>query len=184
MFDQSTIPTIAASLHAGGVVVLPTDTIYGIVGQALNRDAVQSIYHLKQRTPSKPFIILISDIKDVRQFGVALNETLRTQLQEFWPGPVSIILDCPNPEMEYLHRGTNSLAFRLPAHDTLRQLINQTGPLVAPSANPEGLEPAKDTAEAQAYFPEGVAGFYAGPTSDKPSKIIRITGGQVEVIRP
>ena len=66
--------------------------------------------------------------------------------------PMSIILDCVDNKFEYLHRGTNTLAFRLPFSRTLRDLLNKTGPLIAPSANPEALFPAKNIKEARRYF--------------------------------
>lgn len=183
MFDKTTIPKLAASLNEGGVAVIPTDTIYGIVAQAANESAVEKIYKLKQRTPTKPFIILISNLDDIRDFGIQVDETLTEQLNHYWPGPVSIILGCKNPHFGYLHRGTQSLAFRFPDNENLRDLIEHTGPLVAPSANPEGLTPAKTIEEAEAYFPEGVDMFLEGPTNDTPSKIIRISGNNIEVIR-
>jgi L-threonylcarbamoyladenylate synthase len=183
MFDKTTIPKLAASLNEGGVAVIPTDTIYGVVTQAANESAVEKIYKLKQRTPSKPFIILIDSFDDVTQFGVELVDTLKDQLSHYWPGPVSIILECKNPHFEYLHRGTQSLAFRFPDNENLRNLIELTGPLVAPSANPEGLSPAKTIKEAEAYFPEGIDMFLEGPTNETPSKIIRILGNDIEVIR-
>ncbi|OJI08730.1 MAG: hypothetical protein COV08_03170 [Candidatus Vogelbacteria bacterium CG10_big_fil_rev_8_21_14_0_10_49_38] len=87
----------------------------------------------------------------------------------------------------YLHRGTQTLAFRLPARDDLRALLRQTGPLVAPSANPEGYPPATNLFETQAYFGDQVS-FYIetdrAPTAS-PSRLIRLhPDGQIEVIRP
>ncbi len=86
--------------------------------------------------------------------------------------------------MEYLHRGTNSLAFRFPKDEGMIEILGKTGPLVAPSANPEGLEPAKTVYEAKKYFNDGVD-FYldAGRLEAEPSTLIRIQKGKVEVLR-
>lgn len=168
----------------GDLAVIPTDTIYGIVAQATNPSAVQKIYDVKQRNPSKPFIILISSLGDLAQFGITPDETIAKLLNTYWPGPVSIILDCPNPKFEYLHRGTDALAFRLPRNEFIIQLIKATGPLVAPSANPEGLPPAANINEAKAYFGDKIACYVAGDVNTNPSKIIRITSdGSEEIIR-
>jgi L-threonylcarbamoyladenylate synthase len=183
MFDKTTIPSLAATLNEGGVAVIPTDTIYGIVAQARNRSAVEKIYTLKQRTPTKPLIILIHDLHDIEDFGVELTTDLKLQLAQYWPGPVSIILDCNNSQFQYLHRETNSLAFRLPSNKNLQELLKLTGPLVAPSANTEGQPPARTIEEAMSYFPEGVDTFLKGPTNQTPSKIIRISGNSIEIIR-
>lgn len=174
------IPTIVG----GDIAVIPTDTIYGIVAQATNPSAVQKIYDVKQRNPSKPFIILISSLDDLKLFEIPLSKTVNDLLDTYWPGPVSIILDCPNPQFEYLHRGTDALAFRLPQNEKIRQLIKVTGPLVAPSANPEGLPTATNISEAKAYFDGRITCYIEGDVNTNPSKIIRITGdGSEEIIR-
>lgn len=174
----------ASTLKNGGIGVIATDTIYGIVGQALKHDTVQRIYTVKQRTPTKPFIILISNTKDLEKFDIILHQTIHDLLEKYWPGPVSIILDCTNPNLEYLHRGTNTLAFRMPANPELIELLKITGPLVAPSANPEGLEPATDVDVAFTYFGDSIDFYQAGAVKIKPSKIIKITDQGEKVIRP
>lgn len=170
-------------LRNGGVGVIPTDTLYGVVGLALNRGTVEKIYKLKKRNPLKPFIILVNDPKDLRLFGINLSEKLKTKLQSYWPGPVSIILECHDPKFEYLHRGTNSLAFRQPAKPDLLELLKETGPLVAPSANPEGLPPANNINEAKIYFGNQVDFYMTGQVTLKPSKIIKITEAGEQIIR-
>jgi L-threonylcarbamoyladenylate synthase len=168
----------------GSIGVLATDTIYGVVARALDEQAVARLYKLKGRTPTKPFIILISDISHVSLFGVKVDNALEATLKKYWPGPVSIILPTSRKDLAYLHRGQNSLAFRLPAKKDLTDLIVQTGPLVAPSANPEGLAPAETIAQAKAYFGDSVD-FYidSGRVVGKPSKIIKIISGQLQIIR-
>ena len=93
---------------------------------------------------------------------------------DFGPGKTSIILPCPDEKFHYLHRGSNFLAFRLPADAPLRQFIYRTGPLVAPSANLEGLPPATTIEEAQNYFGDKVD-FYidGGKMEGSPSKLIK-----------
>jgi L-threonylcarbamoyladenylate synthase len=171
-------------LKTGGIGVAATDTLYGIVGQALNHDTVERIYDVKKRTPSKPFIILISEVADLELFDITLSESMREKIRTYWPGPVSIVLDCANPDLEYLHRGTNTLAFRLPAKEDLRKLLSATGPLVAPSANPEGMTPAVDIETAKKYFGSEVDFYSEGTVSARPSTIIRITPSGEQILRP
>ncbi len=167
-------------LKRGGAGVLPTDTLYGIVGRTLSLEVVERIYHIKKRSPEKPPIILISSITDLRFFGVEENPLVG----KFWPGKVSIVLSCKNPEWEYLHRGTQTLAFRLPDSPELLEILKETGPLIAPSANPEGQPPAENIAEARAYFGESVD-FYqdGGVVRSSPSTIISLQNGTVQVLR-
>ncbi|MDO8601557.1 MAG: L-threonylcarbamoyladenylate synthase [bacterium] len=189
--------SIIGILKQGGVAVIPTDTIYGLVGQALNKKTVKQIYRLKRRTPTKPFIILISSLVDLKKFGVHLNSSKPTPegrlsdssttselLNSFWPGKVSVILPCATMRLRYLHRGTNSLAFRLPKPVWLRNLLKKTGPLVAPSANPEGLKPATTISQAKKYFHNHVD-FYVngGKKVSKPSTLISIEKEKVVVLR-
>lgn len=173
-------------LKNGGVGVLPTDTLYGLVGSALSKKAVERIYKLKNRSVNKPFIILISKISDLKLFGVNLSQPEKTIIKKYWPGPISIVLKCPNlsKEMSYLRPMDNTLAFRVPKLKWLRDLLKETGPLVAPSANPEGKEPAENIKQARAYFGEAVD-FYIdkGELKGQPSKIIKFENSKVIFLR-
>lgn len=162
-------------LKAGKVGVMPTDTIYGIVGSALNPATVEEIYALRQREPDKPFIILISSLDDLKKFEVKLTKEQKIFLQENWPNPLSVILVVKAEKFKYLHRGKNSLAFRMPKDEKLLELLKQTGPLVAPSANPAGAKPAETVEEAKKYFGSKVS-FYidGGKLRSKPSTVIQL----------
>ena len=171
------------TLKDGGVVVMPTDTLYGIVGQAENISVVNRIYNLKRRAPEKPCITLIGDIAELEKFSVNLSEEQKNILQKYWPGPVSIILDCLDDSFLYLHCETKTLAFRIPASVELRNLLLQTGPLVAPSANPEGLPPAQNIAEAQKYFGDSIDLYIdKGEIFAKASKIIRLSNNESVIV--
>ncbi len=178
-------PNLIRTIKQGGVAVMPTDTLYGIVGDALNMSAVNRIYSLRKRSPQKPCIILIGSMDELEKFSIILTEEQKKTVAQYWPGPVSIICDCDNEELAYLHRGTNSLAMRLPENQSLRSLLLETGPLVAPSANTEGQPPAKNIAEAKKYFGDGVDMYVdAGNREGKPSKIIRLEkDGTESVVR-
>jgi len=172
-------------LKNGGVAVMPTDTIYGVVGKAANISTVNRIYDIKKRRPEKPCIILIGDIAQLAEFSIILSIEQKNKLQEYWPGSVSIILDCEDVSFEYLHRGTKTLAFRFPATKELQELLMEVGPLIAPSANPEGLSPAQNINEAKKYFGDSVD-FYldGGTTNNKASKLIELhKDGNVIILR-
>lgn len=172
------------SIKKDGIGILPTDTLYGIIGSAFSKRAVKRIYEVKGRDEKKPFIILISDVSDLKKFGIKITKEQKTFLEKVWPGPVSIILPCPQKKFEYLHRGTKSLAFRLPKNKKLQELLKKTGPLVAPSANPQGLEPAHTIVEAKRYFGDTIDFYIAGGTKKgKPSAIISLAGNNPKIIR-
>ncbi len=168
-----------------GVVVMPTDTIYGLVGRAESEHTVSRIYTIRNRDPQKPCIILIGDRSELGKFSVSLSEQQEQELQKYWPGPVSVVLYCPSDSFYYLHRGTKTLAFRLPAPPALRKLLLTVGPLIAPSANKETCPPSYNIASARSYFGEAVDLYMdAGEQRNKASKLIRLQNdGSVIVLR-
>jgi L-threonylcarbamoyladenylate synthase len=159
--------TLIKVLQNGGVVVMPTDTIYGVVGSALNPDTVQRIYEIKKRNPEKKLINLIADWGDTEKFGIDISKYIIPEFQE----PTTLILE--------------EISFRVPQNPDLRELLAQTGPLVAPSANPEGLPPAENISQAKEYFNDSVDLFIDGGTLiGKPSKLIKLhKDGMVDIIR-
>jgi len=174
-------------LKKGGVGVIPTDTIYGIVGSAFSKNAVAKIYKLKRRNPKKPLIVLIGSLVDLKKFGVweKTDSAVKKRIRNLWPGKVSIIFPCASKKFSYLHRGTKTIAFRLPAKKWIRKILVKTGPLIAPSANTETHPPAKTINEARAYFGNRVD-FYidGGKVFSKPSTLIKIKkGGGIDTIR-
>lgn len=175
---------IAAILNENGVGILPTDTLYGIVGSAFSKDAVEKIYKLRKRNKSKPMIILVGSLSDLKKFDIELERNQQEILKKYWPGKVSVVFECDSEKLDYLHRGKNSLAFRLPDEKWLREFLKKTGPIVAPSANFEGEKPAETIEQAKKYFGDKVD-FYVdfGKLKSKPSTIISLTDHAVELIR-
>ncbi len=145
---------VADVLNSGKVAVIPTDTIYGIVAKASNQDAVKKVYKIRSRDISKPCIILISDLEQLKDFDI--DKECIDSAKKYWPGPNSLVFPLNKPRPSYPAKGLKEIALRLPNNDELRELIRQTGPLIAPSANPEGLPPATTIAQAKAYFGDQV----------------------------
>lgn len=172
-------------LNDGGVIVAPTDTLYGILTRALDKKAVERIYKIKGRSENKPFIILITKESDLEIFKIQHTNVLQ-KTRMFGKKKVSFILPCESKKFIYLHRGQKSLAFRMisPRNRNLYNLINKTGPLVAPSANPQGLNPSKTITEAKKYFESKIDLYINGGTrNSKPSTIISLIGGKIKILR-
>lgn len=181
---RKTNADIIKIIKNGGIGVLATDTIYGLVAPALQKESVERVYAIRRRDADKPMIILISSIDDLDIFNIRLSAQEKKKISSFWPGQVSVILPCPGRKWEYLHRGTQSLAFRCPQKADLAKLIKKAGPLLAPSANMAGKEPAKTIEEAQGYFGNSVD-FYVdeGEIIGQHSTIIKLEGGEIVVKR-
>lgn len=169
------------TLQAGGVVVLRTDTLYGIVARADQQAAVERVYRIKGRTPSKSPIVLIAHPTDT--FDKYSREVL-DRFSSLWPGKNSIILPS-TAAPAWIVRGNKSVAYRVPDDEPLRQLLAVTGPLIAPSANPEGLPTAMDITQAEQYFGELVNLYVDGGTvtDDTPSRLFRLTDEGLERLR-
>ncbi len=161
------------------VGVIPTDTIYGIIGSALSPRVVERIYEIKERDRDKPMIVLIASEHDLRSyFDIDLPE----KFKNIWPGKVSLIVECD--KFPHIHRGGNSIAFRIPDDSNLINFLKEVGPIVAPSANIQGRDPALNIKKAEDYFGNEVD-FYvdAGVKKSKPSTLIRLKNNEVEILR-
>lgn len=175
-------------LKNNGVAVMPTDTIYGIVGSALEEKTVNRIYEIRKRTKTKPCIILIGDISELEKFSIHLTDVQKNKLNEYWnmeARATSVALDCPLEKFAYLHRGTNTLAFRLPANQNLRDLLLKTGPLIAPSANTEKFPASENIEEAKKYFGDNVDLYIdGGEVVSQASRVIKLhKDGTVDILR-
>lgn len=181
-FDRNIVDVLVS----GGIGIIPTDTIYGLVGRAEIVGTVERIYRIRKRNTHKPCIILISSYEDLKKFNIEISSETQLFLEtrRLWPGKVSIVFPIADPRFEYLTRGTNSLAFRMPDIPELRDLLKQTGPLVAPSANREGDPPAATTDSAREYFKDSVDFYVDGEElRSLPSTLIQIVDGKPVVLR-
>lgn len=176
--------SIAGAVKSGGIGIMPTDTIYGLVGQAQDKTVVERIYRIKGRSQQKPLIILISQKEQVFDFDVDFTQEALDSLDLYWPGPNTLILPCESDDWHYLHRGRSSLAFRLPRDEWLRAIIDIAGPLVAPSANPQSKQPAGSITQAYKYFGAEVD-FYidGGDISSEPSQLFCYENGSFEAVQ-
>lgn len=173
-------------LENDGVVVLPTDTLYGIVGKAESKKAVANIYTIKARDINKPFIVLITSYNDLDIFGIIVEKWQEKFLRKFWPGKVSVILPCLSNKLRYLHRGTKSIAFRMigKRNKNLYNLINKVGPLVAPSANMEGGKPAETIEEVKGCFDNKISLYIDGGRKNaEPSTLVKLEDNNWTILR-
>lgn len=173
--------TIADHLRTPSqIAVIPTDTVYGVVARAADPAAVAKLYALKHRE-AKPGTIVAANIDQLVELGV--KRRYLTAVEQFWPGAVSVIIPCGD-ELEYIHQGVGSLAFRIPADTWLLALLEQTGPLVTSSANQPGEPPATTVEEAKAYFGDDVEWYEDGGSINRePSTVIRILDDAIEIVR-
>lgn len=170
-------------LHVGAVGIIPTDTLYGLVCMATNRQAVARLYKLKQRE-HKPGTIIAANINQLIEVGLKARYLKAAEI--FWPNPISVIIPSSAPDFVYLRQNKPDIAVRIPAGKSLNTLLTQTGPLLTTSANQAGKPPAQTVEEAELAFGDSVDFYVQGGSKKgrKPSTIIRIIDDAVEVLRP
>lgn len=140
-------------LRAGGVIAYPTEAVYGLGCDPLDRRAVQRILDIKRRPLAAGLILIAADFFQVEDFLLPLPPALRRRVFATWPGPVTWLLPC-RPEAPVWLRGRHdSLAVRVTAHPTAAALCTRFGgALVSTSANPRGRNPARTPLQVRRYF--------------------------------
>jgi L-threonylcarbamoyladenylate synthase len=179
----SSVKEIAKSLREGKLICAPTDTLYGILGNALDRKAVEEVYRIKGRDPEKPLIVLFESVEQLSEYGVLIPERFKDKLKKLTPAPITFVLPLnkESPFRELFRR--DNLAVRIPDDEFLRALIKETFPLFAPSANPQGEKPADSCKECYHYFGDRIAYCVEGKPGNVPSTIVSLLGDTPELVR-
>lgn len=139
ILSESGVHRAAKILKSGGIVAIPTETVYGLAANAYDTEAIKSIYRAKGRPSDNPLIVHISDLRDICEVVAEFPENAKKLAEKFWPGPLTMILP-RNPKIPLeVTGGLDSVAVRYPSHKLAQKIISEAGiPLVAPSANISG----------------------------------------------
>ena len=133
------IEIAAEILKSGGLVAFPTETVYGLGGDALMPEASKKIYAAKGRPSDNPLIVHIADIASVDDLAEEVPEKAKLLMEAFWPGPLTIILNKKESVPKETTGGLNTVAIRMPSHPAAMELIKKSGVYIAaPSANTSG----------------------------------------------
>ena len=128
--DKRAIGYAAKIIREGGLVVFPTETVYGIAANRLDKQAMKNLAAVKKRPKGKPFTVHIADLSMIKKLNCAITGEAKALIDKFWPGPLTIVLKSKTGE---------KIGFRMPENLTALDLIKATGlPIVAPSANISG----------------------------------------------
>jgi tRNA threonylcarbamoyl adenosine modification protein (Sua5/YciO/YrdC/YwlC family) len=169
-----------------GLIVLPTDTVYGIGCDAFSAFAVNSLLEAKGRGRQSPPPVLIPSLDTLRALADNPSEVAFTLADKFWPGALTMIVRA-QPSLSWdLGETKGTVALRIPNQDFTLALLKDVGPLAVSSANLTGQEPANDITAAEAFFEDKVGVYLdAGPAKGNiPSTIVDLTeDGKVKVVR-
>ena len=176
----------ARILKEGGLVAVPTETVYGLAANALDKTAVNNIFKVKKRPADNPLIVHISSINEIPD-SINIPEPAQKLMDAFWPGPLSVVLPKPPEIPDIVTAGLDSAAFRVPSNPVALRIIKSAGvPLAAPSANSSG-RPSPTSAEHTAQdiggkIPLIIDGGHC--TVGIESTVVRIQNNKVHILRP
>lgn len=145
--DENGIKSAAEILKNGGIVAIPTETVYGLASSAYDENAIKAVFTAKGRPQDNPLIVHISDMEMLKQIACDIPKTAYTLAEKFWPGPLTMVLKRGNKVSECVSAGLNTVAVRMPSEKTAHAIIAESKlPLAAPSANVSG-KPSPTTAQ-------------------------------------
>lgn len=171
-------------LENGGAVILPTETVYGLFAQAMNEAAVEHIYQLKRRPKDKAMNLNVADLETILAFSKNQPSYLKTLYEAFLPGPLTIILQANDRVPAWINSGLSTIGFRIPNHPKTLELIQQTGPLIGPSANISGRESGKIFADIKTQFNNEVTGLADDAAlTGVDSTILDLSGETARILR-
>lgn len=171
-------------LENGGAVILPTETVYGLFAQAMNEDAVNRVYQLKQRPRDKAMNLNVSNLNDIYFFSQNTPFFLEKLYNRFMPGPLTIILKANEKVPFWVNSGLDTVGFRLPNHEKTLRLISETGPLIGPSANISGNESGKKFSDIQVQFSVDLPGIEDDQAlTGIDSTILDLSGQKARILR-
>ncbi|WP_295513834.1 L-threonylcarbamoyladenylate synthase [Streptococcus sp. UBA632] len=171
-------------LENGGAVILPTETVYGLFAQAMNEAAVEHVYQLKRRPKDKAMNLNVADLETILAFSKNQPSYLKTLYEAFLPGPLTIILQANDLVPAWINSGLSTIGFRIPNHPKTLELIQQTGPLIGPSANISGRESGKIFADIKTQFNNEVTGLADDAAlTGVDSTILDLSGETARILR-
>jgi L-threonylcarbamoyladenylate synthase len=187
---ESAVEAASLAVQRGELVVLPTDTVYGIGADAFDPAAVRGLLAAKGRGRDMPPPVLISAATTIDALAVRIPGYARALVEAFWPGPLTLVCHQQSSLQWDLGDARGTVAVRMPDHEIARAILERTGPLAVSSANRTGMPAATDADQAEQMLGDEVAVIVdAGPVGQEgspgaeASTIIDVTGSQGRVLR-
>jgi L-threonylcarbamoyladenylate synthase len=175
----------ARAVRAGRLVVLPTDTVYGLGCDAFSSTAVRSLLAAKNRGPDMPVPVLVGSWSTIDGLVLGVPKAARELIEAFWPGGLSLVLPHA-PSLSWdLGSTKGTVMLRMPLHPVALELLREVGPMAVSSANVSGSPPAATAPAAEAQLGESVAIYLDGGPSGEPiaSTVVDLTGDEPRILR-
>ncbi len=177
------ITAAAEAVRRGELVVLPTDTVYGVGADAFSPDAVAAVLAAKGRGRAMPPPVLVPSTRTVDGLATNVPAYARDLIEAFWPGPLTLVLLVQSSLMWDLGDTNGTVALRMPQDDTALKLLAEVGPMAVTSANVSGQQPARTILEAAAQLGPAVSVYLdTGPCAGTLASTILDCTGEAPVI--
>ncbi len=184
--DPEVIQRAAALIKAGGVIVYPTETLYGIGADAGNAGALRRVYDMKGREGAKPLLVIVDAFERLQPFVQEVTPVARVLMEGFWPGPLTLVFKASLRVPMELTAGTGTIGARVPSNDFCQSLVRACGrPITSTSANRAGERTPDNIGDIRRSFPEGIDLFVdAGVlAASAPSTVIDVTTSSPRLLR-
>jgi L-threonylcarbamoyladenylate synthase len=183
--EAAAIAAAAMAVHRGELVVIPTDTVYGIAADAFDPESVQLLLDAKGRDRQMPPPVLVSAVTTLDALATEIPDYVRTLVAEFWPGPLTVVCR-QQPSLQWdLGETRGTVAIRMPRNDLALALLERTGPLAVSSANLTGQPAARSADDAERMLGDAVAVIVdGGPSGEsEASTIVDASGERPALLR-
>lgn len=182
---EEAIEAASLAIQRGDLIVMPTDTVYGVAADAFDPEAVAALLEAKGRGREMPPPILVSAAATVDALAIKIPGYARSLIEEFWPGPLTLVLHQQTSLQWDLGDARGTVALRMPDHELTREILERTGPLAVSSANSTGMPAATDAGQAEQMLGPAVEVIIDGGESPgrAASTIVDATGDQGRILR-
>lgn len=179
------IERLVEVINNGNIAVVPTDTVYGIIGDATNIDVIHKVYEVKKRDYSKPLILMVSSIDMLEKYVLEVNDIEKKLIDRYWPGKLTILFKKNNNIDDLITSGSNLVGIRYPDNKGLNELMDKLNkPLISTSCNISSKEVITSIDMLEEDISKHVSYVYdGGILSDTSSTIVRVNDGKIEIIR-
>jgi L-threonylcarbamoyladenylate synthase len=184
--QRDALQEAAKWIRMGGLVALPTDTLYGLAADPFRADAVARVFAVKGRAEDRALPLIAADVDQIVQRLSPLSQIAEQLAAKFWPGPLTLLVPAPATLARDVTGGTGRVAVRVPDHDIARAICRAADrPITATSANRSGEPATADPAEVERALGDDIDLLIdAGPTrGGAPSTIVDVTGATPRLVR-
>lgn len=176
---------IINTLKDGKLVIMPTDTIYGIIGDATNEDVINKVYEVKERPHDKPLLILVSNFTMLHELVTEIPKETEKMIKKFWPGPLTILFKKSSKVSDALTANSALVAIRMPNDKRLLNIMNHLNrPLISTSANISSHDAITNPNQLEEKMKEKIDLIVdEGTVNNEASTLITIVNGKIEILR-